>query len=31
MDLGAWATESYRVAGKPPDDSSEPEGGSRDA
>jgi uncharacterized protein len=26
IDLGAWATESYRVAGKPPEDDGGAEG-----
>ena len=28
MDLGAWATESYRIPAKPPEDGSEPDEGS---
>ena len=31
IDLGAWATESYRVAGKAADDEGGTEGGSGQA
>jgi uncharacterized protein len=30
-DLGAWATESYRIAGKPPADEGEPDSGGGQA
>jgi len=28
-DLGAWASESYRIAGKPAEDDAGPEGGGQ--
>jgi len=30
-DLGAWATESYRIPAKPPADEGEPEDGGGQA
>lgn len=31
MDLGAWASESYRIAGKPAEDDKGSEGGGQGA